>query len=56
MTNATGIAMPAAPIDRTDFRSLKSVILAVLASVALAPLGKRMVAADQYSLRDTGMA
>jgi hypothetical protein len=39
MRNATGNAMPAAPIDRNDFRSLKGVLVAVLASFVLSACG-----------------
>ena len=39
MKNATGIALPAAPIDRNDTRSLKGVLLAVLASLVLSACG-----------------
>ena len=39
MTNATGIAMHPAPIDRNDNRSLKGALVAVLASVLLAACG-----------------
>lgn len=39
MRNATGIAMPTAPIDRNDYRSLKGVFVAVLASFVLSACG-----------------
>jgi hypothetical protein len=39
MNNAIGIAMPTAPIDRNDYRDLKSVLIAVLASIVLNACG-----------------
>ena len=39
MNNAIGIAKPAAPIDRNDFRSLQGVVLAVVASIVLSACG-----------------
>jgi hypothetical protein len=39
MIKATGIAMQAAPIDKTGLRSLKTALLAVVASVVLAACG-----------------
>ncbi|MDH3545838.1 MAG: LamG domain-containing protein [Gammaproteobacteria bacterium] len=39
MTKATGIAMPAAPIDRNDYHALKGVIVTLLASIVLAACG-----------------
>jgi len=39
MKNATGKAMPAAPIDRNDCRSLKAVFVAILASIVLTACG-----------------
>lgn len=39
MNNAIGIATPAAPIDRNDLRSLKAVLLTVVASFVLTACG-----------------
>ena len=39
MTSTTESAMPTAPIDRNDFRALKIVFVAVLASVVLTACG-----------------
>ena len=53
MTSTTGSAMPTAPIDRNDFRALRVVFVAVLASVVLTACGGGAPTTESTTLQCT---